>query len=198
MISWPGFSATQVSPAIILITRGAPEGGMLQSWLFTSRSQNLVSGKLRRSGFWRYSQFFKWNRVKKYKNGQKIVEIASALMLSMLLLSIHSFLQLTDAQQGRGISPFLCYGYGHITVMIMFTLASKLIRVQLKISGHHRSRDCDPPLHSSFLIRGGVSPALLCLGDGCSEVVQWPMSYVIPWWILSLSRLKGTGQYGGS
>ena len=96
---------------------------------------------------------------------------ASALMLPMLL-SIHSFLQLTDAQQGRGISPFLCYGYGHITVMIMFTLASKLIRVQLKISGHHRSRDCDPPLHSSFLIRGGVSPALLCHGDGCSEVVQ--------------------------
>ena len=118
---------------------------------------------------------------------------ASAVMLSMLL-SIHSLLQLTDAQQGRGISLFLCYGYGHITMMIMFTLASKLIRVQLKISGHHRSRDCDPPLHSSFLIRGGVSPALLCLGDGCSEVVQSPMTYVIPWWI-SLSRLEGNGEY---
>ena len=68
-------NASQVSLAIILITRGAPEGGMLQSWLFTSRSQNLVSGKLGSSGFWSYSIFFKWNRVKMAKNGQKMVEI---------------------------------------------------------------------------------------------------------------------------
>ena len=60
---------SQVSPAIILITRGAPDGGILQSWLFTSRSRNLVSGKLRSSGFWSYSNFFKWNRVKMAKNG---------------------------------------------------------------------------------------------------------------------------------
>ena len=50
---------TQLSPAIILMSGGAHEGGMLQSDLFTRRSQNLVSGKLRRSGFWRYGQFFK-------------------------------------------------------------------------------------------------------------------------------------------
>ena len=48
---------------------------MIQSELFTSRSQNLVLAKLRNSGFWRYGQFFKWNRVKMAKNGQKMVEI---------------------------------------------------------------------------------------------------------------------------
>ena len=48
----------QLSPAIILMSGGAHEGGMLQSDLFTRRSQNLVSGNLRRSGFWRYGQFF--------------------------------------------------------------------------------------------------------------------------------------------
>ena len=67
--------SSQVSPAIILITRGAPDGGILQCWLFTSRSQNLVSGKLRSLGFWSWSNFFKWNRVKMAKNGQKMAEI---------------------------------------------------------------------------------------------------------------------------
>ena len=47
--------ASQLSPAIILMSGGVHEGGMLQSELFTSRSQNLVLGKLRSSGFWRYS-----------------------------------------------------------------------------------------------------------------------------------------------
>ena len=65
----------QLSPAIILMSGGAHDGGMLQSWLFTSRNQNLVSGKLWRSGFWSYSKFVKWNRVKMAKNGQKRVEI---------------------------------------------------------------------------------------------------------------------------
>ena len=86
-------SDAQVSPAIILITRGAPEGGMLQSWLFTSRSQNLVSGKLRSSGFWSYSNFFKWNRVKMAKNGQKMVEIflGGSYMISNNIFSIFCF-----------------------------------------------------------------------------------------------------------
>ena len=66
--------STQLSPAIILMSGGVHEGGMLQSDLFTRRSQNLVSGKLRRSGFWRYGQFFKCNRVKMAKNGFKMVE----------------------------------------------------------------------------------------------------------------------------
>ena len=47
---------------------------MLQSELFTCRSQNLVLAKLPNSGFWRYGQFFKWNRVKMAKNGLKMVE----------------------------------------------------------------------------------------------------------------------------
>ena len=42
----------RLSPAIILMSGVAHDGGILQSRLFTSRSQNLVSGKLRRSGFW--------------------------------------------------------------------------------------------------------------------------------------------------
>ena len=66
---------TQLSPAIILMSGGAHECGIVQSDLFTRGSQNLVSGKLRRSGFWRYGQFFKWNRVKMAKNGFKMVEI---------------------------------------------------------------------------------------------------------------------------
>ena len=83
----------QVSPAIILITRVAPDGGMLQSWLFTSRSRNLVSGKLRSSGFWSYSNFFKWNRVKMAKNGQKMVEIflGGSYMISNNIFSIFCF-----------------------------------------------------------------------------------------------------------
>ena len=48
---------------------GVHEGGIIQSWLFTSGNQNLVSGKLRRSGFWSYSKFVRWNRVKMAKNG---------------------------------------------------------------------------------------------------------------------------------
>ena len=39
-------ACAQLSPAITLMTRGAHEGGILQRWLFTSRSQKLVSGKL--------------------------------------------------------------------------------------------------------------------------------------------------------
>ena len=50
---------TQVSPAFFKISDLAPDRGMLQSELFTSRSQNLVLAKLRNSGFWRYGQFFK-------------------------------------------------------------------------------------------------------------------------------------------
>ena len=38
--------------------------GILQCELFTSRSQNLVLAKLPNLGFWRYGQFFKWNKVK--------------------------------------------------------------------------------------------------------------------------------------
>ena len=37
---------TQLSPAIILMSDGAHDGGIIQSELFTSRRQNLVSGKL--------------------------------------------------------------------------------------------------------------------------------------------------------
>ena len=43
---------TQLSPGIILMLGGAHDGGILQSSLFTSRSQNQVSGKLRKLGFW--------------------------------------------------------------------------------------------------------------------------------------------------
>ena len=49
----------QVSPAFFKFSDLAPDCGMLQSELFTSRSQNLVLAKLRNSGFWRYGQFFK-------------------------------------------------------------------------------------------------------------------------------------------
>ena len=50
-------SSTQLSPAVIYDL--APDGGILQSELFTGRSQNLVSGKLWKSGFLRYCYFFK-------------------------------------------------------------------------------------------------------------------------------------------
>ena len=43
---------SQLSPGIILMSGGVHDGGILQSSLFTSRSQNQVSGKLRSSGFW--------------------------------------------------------------------------------------------------------------------------------------------------
>ena len=66
---------------------------MLQSWLFTSRSQNLVSGKLGSSGFWSYSIFFKWNRVKMAKNGQKMAEIfwGASDMINNNIFSIFCF-----------------------------------------------------------------------------------------------------------
>ena len=48
-----------LSPGISLISDLAHDSGMLQSELFTSRSQNLVLAKLPNSGFWRYGQFFK-------------------------------------------------------------------------------------------------------------------------------------------
>ena len=43
---------THLSPGVTLIYDLAYDSGMLQSSLFTSRSQNQVSGKLRKSGFW--------------------------------------------------------------------------------------------------------------------------------------------------
>ena len=49
----------QVPPAFFKISDLAPDRGILQSELFTSRSQNLVLAKLPNSGFWRYGQFFK-------------------------------------------------------------------------------------------------------------------------------------------
>ena len=67
-------AVAQLSPAIILMSGVAHDGGIVQIDLFTRGSQNLVSGKLRSSGFWRYGQFFKWNRVKMAKNGFKIVK----------------------------------------------------------------------------------------------------------------------------
>ena len=50
---------TQLSPGIILMSGGVHDGGIIQSSLFTSRNQNLVSGKLWRLGFWSYSKFVK-------------------------------------------------------------------------------------------------------------------------------------------
>ena len=44
-----------LSPGVSLIYDLAHDGGILQSELFTSRNQNLVSGKLWKSGFWRCS-----------------------------------------------------------------------------------------------------------------------------------------------
>ena len=64
-----------LSPGVSLIYDLAYDSGMIQSELFTSRNQNLVLAKLPNSGFWRYGQFFKWNRVKMAKNGLKMVEI---------------------------------------------------------------------------------------------------------------------------
>ena len=50
---WPRCRhCTQLSPGIILMSGGVHDGGILQSSLFTSRSQNKVLGKLRKSGFW--------------------------------------------------------------------------------------------------------------------------------------------------
>ena len=46
-----------LSPGVSLISDLAHDSGILQSELFTSRSQNLVLAKLPTSGFWRYGQF---------------------------------------------------------------------------------------------------------------------------------------------
>ena len=66
---------------------------MLQSELFTSRNQNLVLAKLPNSGFWRYGQFFKWNRVKMAKNGFKLVEFfgGASHMINYNIFNIFSF-----------------------------------------------------------------------------------------------------------
>ena len=53
------FSSSHLSPGVSLISDLVHDSGMLQSELFTSRSQNLVLTKLPNSGFWRYGQFFK-------------------------------------------------------------------------------------------------------------------------------------------
>ena len=66
-----------LSPGVSLISDLAQDSGILQSELFTSRSQNLVLAKLPSSGFWRNGQFFKWNREKMAKNDLKMVEIFS-------------------------------------------------------------------------------------------------------------------------
>ena len=50
---------SHLSPGISLISDLVHDSGMLQSELFTCRSQNLVLAKLPNSGFWRYGQFFK-------------------------------------------------------------------------------------------------------------------------------------------
>ena len=75
LLSFTGSFLTHLSPGVCLIYDLAYDSGMLQSELFTSRSQNLVFAKLPSSGFWRYSKFFKWNRVKMAKIGLKMVEI---------------------------------------------------------------------------------------------------------------------------
>ena len=62
-------------PGVYFLYDLVHDSGILQSDLFTRRSQNLVSPKLPNRGLWRYSQFFKWNRVKMTKNGLKMVEI---------------------------------------------------------------------------------------------------------------------------
>ena len=51
--------SAHLSPGVSLISDLANDSGILQSELFTSRSQNLVLAKLPNSGFWRYGQFFK-------------------------------------------------------------------------------------------------------------------------------------------
>ena len=58
---------SHLSPGVSLINDLVHDSGMPQSELFTSRNQNLVLDKLPNSGFWRYGQFLKWNRVKMAK-----------------------------------------------------------------------------------------------------------------------------------
>ena len=52
-------ACSHLSHGVSLISDLAHNSGILQSDLFTSRSQNLVLAKLPNSGFWRYGQFFK-------------------------------------------------------------------------------------------------------------------------------------------
>ena len=61
LCSWTSstLSYTHLSPGVSLIYDLAYDSGMLQSELFTSRSQNLVLAKLPSSGFWKYGHFFK-------------------------------------------------------------------------------------------------------------------------------------------
>ena len=56
---WLPITRSHLSPGVSLISDLAHDSGILQSELFTSRSQNLVLAKLPNSGFWRYGQFFK-------------------------------------------------------------------------------------------------------------------------------------------
>ena len=51
--------ATHLSTVFFLILDLANDTGILQSSLFTRRSQNLVLPKLLSWGFWRYGQFIK-------------------------------------------------------------------------------------------------------------------------------------------
>ena len=69
------WSESHLSPGVYLMYDLVHDSGILQSELFTSRSQNLVLPKLPNLGFWRYGQFSKWNKVKMAKNGLKMVEI---------------------------------------------------------------------------------------------------------------------------
>ena len=55
----PMVPVSHLSPEFFRISDLAPDHGILQSELFTSRSQNLVLAKLPNSGFGRYGQFFK-------------------------------------------------------------------------------------------------------------------------------------------
>ena len=90
----PVLVVAHLSPGVSLIYDLAYDSGMLQSELFTSRSQNLVLAKLPSSGFWRYGQFFKWNRVKMAKIVLKMVEIflGASHMINNNIFNIFSFL----------------------------------------------------------------------------------------------------------
>ena len=85
---------SHLSPGFSFIYDLVHDSGMLQSELFTSRNQNLVLAKLPNSGFWRYGQFFKWNRVKMAKNGKKIVDIFLGVshMINNNIFNIFCFL----------------------------------------------------------------------------------------------------------
>ena len=88
-----GETGTHLSPGVSFMYDLAHDSGMLQSELFTSRNQNLVLAKLPNSSFWRYGQFFKWNRVKMAKNGLKMVEIflGASYMINDIIFNIFCF-----------------------------------------------------------------------------------------------------------